>query len=122
MVRHKVRVDFRGIDEVEDALGHNARRRLNRHLANDIEEGTRDTAEQASDNAPVDTGALRASIVASVRREGKMNFIFGSHLPYAQLQEYEHVPYGAYFRKAIWQETPKIGDKIGFTVRRSLRQ
>lgn len=119
-VKHKV--DFKGLDEVVDALGHNARRRLNHQLRDDIEEGTWDIAEQAYDNAPVDTGALRASILASVTREGKMNYIFGSHLPYAQRQEYEHVPYGAYFRKAIWKEAPKLGDKIGFTVQRSLRR
>lgn len=76
------------------------------------EEYTDYMAEQASDNAPVDTGALANSILASVEKEAPMTYLFGSHLPYAQRQEYEHRTKKAYFRRAIWQYQEAYGDAI----------
>lgn len=115
-----VMFDIEGIEDLKDALGTKAAKRLQKQINVDIGEGTETMAEQAYDNAPVDTGALRSSIIASVQKEGSMEYIFGSHLPYAQYQEYNHVPYGAYFRKAIWQEQSEIAEKIGLTIKTKL--
>lgn len=117
----KYKVDIRGVGEVQRTLGKRGALRLRDQIHRDIGEGTESAAERAWDNAPVDTGALRASIIASIRKEGRMNFTFGSNLPYAQWQEYNHATKMGYFRRAVWAEQPEIGDKIGMTVRRVLK-
>lgn len=76
---------------------------VERALGDVVEEYTDYMAAQASDNAPIDTGALKADILSSVEREAPLSRIFGSDLPYAQRQEYEHKTKNAYFRRAIWQ-------------------
>lgn len=115
-----VKFNTEEIKGLKHTLGTKAAERVQKQISVDIGEGTETMAEQAYDNAPVDTGALRSSILASVQKDGKMVYVFGSHLPYAQYQEYNHVPYGAYFRKAIWQEQSEIADKIGLTVKSKL--
>lgn len=116
----KFKFDIQGVDEVQRALGRQAASALKRQVADDISEGVDAMAEGAYDNAPVETGALRSSILASVKREGLMEYIFGSHLPYAQRQEYEHKTKKAYFRRAIWAETPQLESKLAITIKRRL--
>lgn len=116
MVKFKKQVS--GIDRVQRNLGTKAAKDLTKAIHVDINEGVSEMAELSYDYAPVDTGALRASILASVQRQGPMEFIYGSTLPYAQRQEYEHKTKNAFFRRAIWAKTPEIQDKIGFTIKR----
>lgn len=116
----KFKFEINGIDEIQSKLGKYAAKSLEKSIHVDIAEGINEMAEMSYDLAPVDTGALRSSILASVSREGSMEYIYGSTLPYAQWQEYKHETNGAYFRRAVWAETPELKQKIGFTVRRRL--
>lgn len=64
---------------------------------------TRKMANESTKMAPVDTGALRASIAASPRRLQVGTWEYGSHLPYARRQEYEHKTKRGFIRKAVWR-------------------
>ena len=63
---------------------------------------TRKMANESTKMAPVDTGALRASIAASPRRLQVGTWEYGSHLPYARRQEYEHYAKKGFIRKSVW--------------------
>lgn len=115
MARYKV--TFKGVDKVQRKIGRKSANQLRRRVGIAIEEGTRDMAEQAYQNAPKDTTALAQSILASIEKEAPLTWYFGSTMPYAQRQEYEHKTKNAYFRRAIWQEAPVIGGRIKFMVR-----
>lgn len=118
MPRIKIEVD--GIGSVRKELGVAKAATLRRRIGTDIEQGTDEMAEQAHDNAPVDTGALKNSILASVQKEAPLTWVFGSHLPYAQWQEYNHATHGFYFRRAIHAEMRPLQEKLEHTVRRTL--
>lgn len=64
---------------------------------------TEETAKKSSERAPVDTGRLRDSIPPTVEKLGKMTYQFGSDMPYAVRQEYEHVEHRGYFRRSLWE-------------------
>jgi hypothetical protein len=115
MPRYKI--EFDGVGNVKRKLGKGAANRLRKRIGHAIKEGTYDMAEQAYENAPKDTTALANSIMGSVEREAPLTWYFGSTLPYAQRQEYEHKTKKAYFRRAIWQETPLIYDNISHMVK-----
>lgn len=63
---------------------------------------TRQMANQAGDNAPVDSGDLRADVISSPRRLSDGVWEFGGTLPYARRQEYEHASNKGFIRKAVW--------------------
>lgn len=118
----KYKVDVKGIDEVIRKLGVNGAHEVRKGIGVDVKEGVYNMAEQASDNAPVDTGALSASIVPTVEKIAPLSWRFGSPLPYAQRQEYEHKTHKAYFRRAIWAEQYELRDKMKSTIKRNLRR
>ncbi len=91
---------------------------LRRAIEGDIREGVDEMAEGSHKLAPVETGALKASILASVDKRGWAEYVYGSHLPYAQRQNYEHETRGYYFHRAIWAETPELYAKLKITVAR----
>lgn len=113
-------IDVDGIEALREQLGNRAAKRIRKSVSSDIEQGVDQMAEDSYQKAPVETGALRNSIKASVKREGWAEYIYGSHLPYAQRQEYEHRPKAGYFRKAIWAETPELEAKLLITLKRHL--
>lgn len=123
----KVDFDRSSIRAVKNRLGKQAARNLRRQIDEDIEQGITDMAETSYEYAPVDTGALRSSILASVQREGIMEYIYGSHLPYAQRQEYEHEgnrrgdgPRKGFFRRSIREHRADLRKKIQMTVKHRL--
>lgn len=63
----------------------------------------RKMANESAGMAPVDSGDLRASIAASPRRIGPAQWQYGSELPYARRQEYEHRSKKGFIRKAVWK-------------------
>lgn len=114
----RYRIEFSGdIRKVKREYGSRGARELKRRVGLVIEEGTRDMAEQAYQYAPKDTTALAQSIIASVEREAPLTWYFGSTMPYAQRQEYEHKTKSAYFRRAIWKETPFVYDRLTTVVK-----
>lgn len=116
----KVDFDRSSIRAVKNRLGKQAARNLRRQIDEDIEQGITDMAETSYEYAPVDTGALRSSILASVQREGIMEYIYGSHLPYAQRQEYEHKTKKGFFRRSIREHRADLRKKIQMTVKHRL--
>lgn len=109
-----------GIYEVKKKLGARAARLLDAAIEVDMAQGARKMTLQAYKNAPVDTGALRTSILASVKKEGDKEYIFGSALPYAQRQEYEHRTKKQYLHRAVRSETPRLKRDLVNTIKRQL--
>lgn len=109
-----------GIDKVRNKLGMRAAENLSDALDLDIAQETRKMAIQAAKNAPVETGALRSSILSSVRRDGTMTYYFGSYLPYALRQEYEHKSRSPFFRQAYWDGFRPTYVTIGKTIKKRL--
>lgn len=64
---------------------------------------TRKMANESAEMAPVDSGDLRASIAASPYKLKTATWEYGSRLPYARRQEYEHHSKKGFIRKAVWQ-------------------
>lgn len=91
-----------GIAHVKARLGAKAAEAMEDAIDIDLGVATRKMANKAADGAPIETGALKASIRYSTRREGNMTWYFGSWLPYALRQEYEHIPKQGYFRRAYF--------------------
>ena len=63
---------------------------------------TRKMANEAGENAPVDSGDLRANLLASPHRLTPTTWEFGGTLPYTRRQEYEHKSKKGFIRKAVW--------------------
>src|SRR5690606_14001016 len=63
---------------------------------------TRKMANESGGMATVDTGDLRASIIASPERLSNALWQFGSDLSYARKQEYENISNKGFIRKSIW--------------------
>ena len=62
--------------------------------------------------AILESASIRNSIIASVRREKLMLWTWGSNLPYARRQEYEHVARKGFIRKAVWEHRQDYRDAI----------
>lgn len=63
---------------------------------------TRKMANESAGMAPRDSGDLKSSITASPRRLGPATWEYGSELPYARRQEYEHKSKKGFIRKSVW--------------------
>lgn len=63
----------------------------------------RKMANTAEMKAPRKDGFLKASIGSSPKRESKGVWSWGSDLPYALRQEYEHATQRGFVRSTIWQ-------------------
>jgi|SRR5690625_4505708 len=72
----------------------------------------RKMANDASSNAPVDSGDLRANIAASPRRLKLATWEFGGTLPYARRQEYENRTHKGFIRKAVWNNRAEYRDAV----------
>lgn len=85
-------------------------------IARDIDRITetyaRKMANESAEGAPRDTGALANSFPPSVRKEQEATWSFGSDLPYATRQEYEHATKKGFVRKAIWNNREPYRNKI----------
>jgi hypothetical protein len=117
----KIHVRAKGFKDVINAAGIAAASRLQDAIEIDIADGVRKMTLVAFANAPVDTTALRVSILGSIRREGAAEYIFGSPLPYAQRQEYEHKTKKMYLHRAVWSEQHKIARELRKSIRRATK-
>lgn len=86
--------------------------RLSKQFDEEVERGARKMANSAAHNAPRDTGRLANSFPPSVSKEKDAVWIFGSDLPYATRQEYEHPSMKAFTRRAIWDNKPALYEGI----------
>lgn len=118
----KFDIDNFNIDNVLDVLGPDRARRMKQVIDDQLEEGIQEMAEKSHDLAPVETTALKQSILASVTKLSRHHYMYGSHLPYAQRQEYEHKSKRFYFRRSVLSISPKIHGDLSSTVRRYFRR
>ena len=97
----RINVKVQGLDAVMkdfSAKGIQAQNRADKVT----ETYTRKMANESAAMAPVDSGDLRASIAASPRRLKLATWEFGSSLPYARRQEYEHASRKGFIRKSVY--------------------
>jgi hypothetical protein len=120
-------IDVKEFDKVFDTLSVRNAEKMYRVIDDNLEEGIQAMAEGSYDMAPVDTTALRGSILASVTKLSRHHYMYGSTMPYAQRQEYEHegnktdpTPKKFFFRRSVLKEAPEIQADIRSTVRRYL--
>jgi len=71
-------------------------------VGNTVETFTRKMANESSGNAPIKDGYLKGSLASSPEKLGPTEWSFGSDLPYALRQEYEHRTHKGFVRKAVW--------------------
>lgn len=116
----QIRFEMKGIREVINKLGADAADDLQRALELDIQQETSKMAVQAAKDAPVETGALKASILSSPRRAGTMTFYWGSRLPYALRQEFEHKAKRGWMRRSWRLGKRETARTIKLTIKRRL--
>lgn len=107
----RVNIKVQGIDKVMrdfSRKGEQARQRVDKVT----ETYTRKMANESAGMAPVDTGDLRASIAASPRRMQLGTWEYGSELPYARRQEYEHKSKKGFIRKSVWNNRESYRNAI----------
>lgn len=73
---------------------------------------TRKMANESGEMAPVDTSALQNDVIASPRRLKLGVWEFGSSLPYARRQEYEHATKKGFIRKSVWNNRTDYRNKL----------
>lgn len=123
MGRFRLKVSFdKGFDELERKLGRAAAGRLDSAL--DVEMGvvTRKMAMASARVTPVDTGALKASILHSPRRVGDKEFIYGSYMEYATRRNYsDEYATGRYFMEAgFWHTKEEVLKDVAKLVKRTV--
>lgn len=98
-----------GMDEVLKTLDSDV-------LAWDLDKITetyaRKMANESAKGAPRKTGKLKNSFPPSVQKEEECVWVFGSDLPYALKQEYEHRTKKGFVRKAVWNNREAYKNKI----------
>lgn len=114
----RIKIDVSEFDNVYDALNIRNAKKMYRVVDDQLEEGIEAMAEGSYNMAPVDTTALRGSILASVTKLSRHHYLYGSTMPYAQRQEYEHKTKKYYFRRSVLKEAPEIQQDIRSTVKR----
>lgn len=75
-----------------------------------VDEVTEDTTykmvNHATQNAPRLHGRLAGSIASSPTKRAEASWTWGSDMPYATRQEYEHATRRAFIRNAVWTYEP----------------
>jgi Bacteriophage HK97-gp10, putative tail-component len=112
----KFTVKATGVDEVLRKLGAEGARELTKELDRIVEKHALKVVNEARNNAPIDTGALKNSI--DIYEKGELYRVVGSDRPYARRQEYEHKTKKGYFRKALWNEREPFRKDIKDAIER----
>lgn len=110
----KINVSVTGIEELAKKLDGLAGQAARSNANKITETYTRKMANESAKMAPVDTGLLRNSIAASPQpvlgEEGVWQY--GSNLPYALRQEYEHIVFNGFIRKSVWNNRTPYREAI----------
>lgn len=117
-MRVNAKINEKDIRKVLAKAGKEGARKLRADVGSDVEKVTLGAANKASEEAPVDTGALRNSITASVEQAAPLSWTFGSDLPYATRQEYENDAHKGFFRKGLWQGRKDLRGRIEASIRK----
>lgn len=106
-------VSFDGLSDVLHKLKEKGDQKTVRDIDNITEAYARKMAAESAEMAPVDTGALKNSIASSPQPADEPHtWQWGSNLPYATRQEYEHRTKKAFVRRAIWNNENEYVDAI----------
>lgn len=108
----RINIGFKGLDEVLkdfSVKGLESRMRADKVT----EKYTKKMANESAGRAPVLTGALRNSIASSPTKVQDASWHYGSKLPYARKQEYEHVSKKGFIRKSVWNNQDKYKEELG---------
>ena len=73
---------------------------------------TRKMANEAGGYAPVDTGDLRANLIASPHRLAPASWQFGGTLAYTRRQEYENKTKKGFIRRAVWDNRTPYRERL----------
>lgn len=91
-----------GVDEVMKRFKHFYDSSTETAVGNTVETYARKMASDAADNAPFLDGYLKGSLASSPEKFDNTTWTFGSDLPYARRQEYEHESKKGFVRRSIW--------------------
>lgn len=93
-----------GLDAVMKRFKHMADAATQEAVGKTVETYARKMAADAAANAPVRDSFLKNSLASSPAPDKKspMTWTFGSNLPYARRQEYEHKSHKGFVRRSIW--------------------
>lgn len=119
MAGNNIRVT--GVEEVLRRLGREGAEQLAEEIDGIVERKTLQAINEARGNAPRDTGKLKNSIDMVDQETAPMKRVFGSDVPYATRQEYEHATKKGFFRKAVWNARTPLREEIRDAINRAGR-
>ena len=109
----KLKVKVEGIDDVLDSLGRWASEEKAKEIDKVSETYARKMAAESAGKAPIKDGALKGSIAASPQPgESLGEWTYGSDLPYARRQEYEHATNKGFIREVVWNNRDKYREAV----------
>ena len=117
MAQNHIRIT--GVDAVLRALGQAGAEALADEIDGIVERKVLEMINDARTMAPRDTGQLVNSIDMVDQETKPMKRTFGSDLPYATRQEYEHATKKGFMRKAIWNNRTPLRDEIKDAIERA---
>ena len=107
----RINVKVQGIEKVMNDFSH--RGLAAQYRADKVTETyTRKMANDSAAMAPVDTGDLRANLLASPRRVSNAVWEYGGTLAYTRRQEYEHKSKKGFIRKSVWRNRNDYRDAV----------
>jgi hypothetical protein len=119
MAQNRIRIT--GVDEVLRTLGRAGAEALADEIDGIVERNTLSMVNDARQNAPRKTGNLANSIDIVDQETKPMQRTFGSDVPYATRQEYEHASKKGFMRKAVWNGRTPLRNEINDAIRRAGR-
>lgn len=115
------RIRVTGLDEVLESLGERGGKRLAEEIDGIVEQVVFEMINDARTMTPRDTGKLANSIDMVDQDTKPMERTFGSDVPYATRQEYEHATQKGFMRKAVWNNRTYLRDEINDAIKRTGR-
>jgi hypothetical protein len=112
-----IRLDIRGIDDTIRRIAQHIGEEAWADIANTTEAYARKMANESAELAPLKDGALKNSIASSPEQVEPYTWEYGSDLPYATRQEYEHSTHSAFIRKSVWNNERDYQSAIERRVR-----
>lgn len=115
-MKYSVKVDIaKALAKLDEALGEQVVKDVDKIT----ESYTRKMAGEAADGAPVESGLLKNSLASSPKKSDEPNtWEYGSNLPYAQRQEYEHKSKRGFIRRSIWNNEDAYKNAVAKRVKK----
>lgn len=110
----KFTISVTGIDKLLKQLD---LRKVEKEVDRVAETYARKMATSAAIKAPRKDGWLKNSLASSVKREKVGVWSWGSDLPYARRQEYEHRTAKGFVRRSIWEYRSEYREAIRTLLR-----